>query len=1087
MRIGLNTGPVLLGEIGTTREFTAMGDTVNVASRLQNAAPLNGVLIAHDTYRHVRGVFDVQPLGPMTIRGKTDPLPAYLVEREKPRAFHKGGRGIEGIETRTIGREAELARLQEIYNRVLEERTCQVVTVVGEAGVGKSRLVFEFENWLELRPETIYYFTARAEQERQGLPYALLRDLFAYRFEIQESDPLEVVWEKIERGFSDTFEEYDPGEARLLRTQQTRTQLGADRARLRAHLVGQLLGFDFSASPHVQALGGDARQLRDRAVLYMIAYFQALAVHNPVLLMLEDIHWADDSSLDVLHRLALAAAAPLTLLGLTGADTAPGNRFADDDLDSKGVPGTPLFIVAAGRPTLYERRPQWDEALSSQRLDLRPLSPQDSRRLVDEILQRVEQVPEALYEQVVAGAEGNPFYLEELVKILIEDGVIVKSAARWQVDLDRLSEVRVPATLTAIVQARMDSLPSSERTTLQQAAVVGRQFWDAALCHIGTAKQAGTTPAGVQTNLAALRNREMVFLRKRSTFAGAREYIFKHAISRKVAYESILKRVRRDYHRLVAAWLIQQGGGRAEEYTGLIAEHLQLGEELAQAAVYLRRAGEQAAARYAHAEAASYLGQALALTSEEDAAGRYGLLLARERAYDMQGARSAQTEDLLWLRALAADLADPQRQAEVALRQSHYAEVTGDYPAALAASREAVESAQACGDTGREAAGRLYWGQALYGQGEYAAAREQLEQALAQTTGRPDLEAGVRRNLGKVCWSQGEHTLARKYYEQARHLCRQIGDRQGESLTLISLSTLNWSQHDYTAARNCLEQALEVCREIGDRRGECGALNNLGTVSWSQGDYTAARAYYEQSWRITSEIGELRGQGLALNNLGLIGETQGDYATAQGYYERALEIRRAIGDRQGESLALHNLGAVCAALGDYARAQGYYQQALRIAREIGDRSIEGYALTAQGRALAGLGRFAEAAAACQKAVALRRQSGEKQLVLESLAVGAGVSLARGDVDEAQRQAEEVLDYLQAGGALEGTEEPLRIYLLCYRVLRAVRDPGARKLLATAHALLQEKASRILDTQTRRSFLENVPTHREILAEFGTQT
>ena len=285
MRIGINTGPVLLGKVGTTGECTAMGDTVNLASRLEGAAPVGGILISHDTYRHVRGVFDVQVLEPIEVKGKREPIQVYVVERAKPRAFRMGRRGVEGVETRMIGREAELKQLQDALYAAMEEGEQQMVTITGETGVGKSRLLYEFENWVELLPERIRYFKGRASPEMQNLPYALIRDLFSFRFQIQDSDRARVVWQQVEAGVGEV--------------------LGTnERGQMRAHFIGQLLGFDFSDSPHLQGTLDDAKQLRDRALIYLTEFFQATTELAPTIIFLEDVHWADDSSLDVINHLA---------------------------------------------------------------------------------------------------------------------------------------------------------------------------------------------------------------------------------------------------------------------------------------------------------------------------------------------------------------------------------------------------------------------------------------------------------------------------------------------------------------------------------------------------------------------------------------------------------------------------------------------------------------------------------------------------------------------------------------------------------------------------------------------------------------
>jgi predicted ATPase len=285
----------------------------------------------------------------------------------------------------------------------------------------------------------------------------------------------------------------------------------------------------------------------------------------PTVIFLEDVHWADDSSLDMLNRMA------------------------------RRIPEQSLLIVCVARHRLYERRPNWGEGLAyHRRLELQLLSKHDSSQLVTEILQMVDQVPNALQELVVKGAEGNPFYIEELIKMLIEDGVILTGEEKWQVEPERLADIEVPDTLTGVLQARLEGLPPEERNTLQQASVVGHIFWDDAVEYIRNESAPAGTQSSIRTtesNLSSLRTRELIYHREESTFTDAAEYTFKHAVLRDVTYDSVLKRVRKAYHGLVAKWLIQHSGERAGEYTGLIADHLELAGKYEQAAIYLWQAG----------------------------------------------------------------------------------------------------------------------------------------------------------------------------------------------------------------------------------------------------------------------------------------------------------------------------------------------------------------------------------------------------------------------------------------------------------------------------------------------------------------
>jgi predicted ATPase/class 3 adenylate cyclase len=845
MRIGINTGIALLGEVGTTAEYTAMGDTVNLASRLEHAAPVGGILISHDTYRHVRGVFEVLSLDPISVKGKAEPVQVYVVRAAKPRAFRVSTRGVEGVETRTIGREAELRQLQ-LALFAARDGQPQLVSVVAEAGVGKSRLLYEFNNWIDLLAEHTLLFRGRATQEMINLPYALIRNLLASRFEIQESDPAAVAREKLERGLLEF--------------------IGAGAVE-QVHFIGHLIGLDFANSPYLQGIRADARQIHDRAFHYVTQFFAAAARRHPVVIMLEDIHWADNGSLDLIEHVL------------------------------HEQPEMRLLVVDLTRPGLFERRPGWGEGpLTHTRLDLHPLSKQNSRQLIAEILHKAAEIPPQLEDLILSRVEGNPFYIEELIKMLIEDAVIVTDEDNWRVELDRLEIARVPATLTGVLQARLDVLSSSERAVLQQAAVVGRVFWSNVVERLRSPDELqGAPPPAPVERLSALNRKELIFERPISAFAEAHEYIFKHAILHDVTYESVLKRLRRAYHAQVAESLIELSGERAGEYAGRIGEHFERAGMAAPAAEWYGRAGQQARDTYAPEVAITYYQKAIELWADTpDAPAAEQRFEIYEGLGNMLVARARYAEAL---------------SVHAAMRQE--AEPTGD----------------------SRALARAWYGLSMVQghQSDYRAAIESATQAEAAARA-----AGAHRELAMALrmhgWSLsrlGDAETALALGEQMLALTVEIDDRREMARSLNLLGIAHNMLGHYQQAERCLEQALDICQALDDRWQVMDLLNNLGVIAQARGDYRAAFGRFQDALNMARTIGHRDGELVFLSNLGEAHIRLGEYQAAESNLRRVIQMARAAGS-DGFSDTYVYLAEACLGQGNLADALAAARRALAL-------------------------------------------------------------------------------------------------------------------------------------------------------------
>ena len=849
MRIGLSTGPVLLRRMGNTGEFSAIGDAVDLAQQLEEAAPTGGVLISHPTYRHVRGVFDILEQAPIQVKGKAEPIQAYLVQQATLRIFRMSTRGVAGIETRMVGRDAELLMLQNMFRNAVaslpEDAEAHVVTIVGDAGVGKSRLLYEFEKWIDLQPEKVLYFKGRATWETQAVPYGLIRHMFAYRFEILESDSAAAVWTKFRAGMAGT--------------------LDSDQA----DLVGQLIGFDFSASPAVQTQLG-SKSFGEAATVHLTEYLRATA-SNPMVILLEDIHWADDSSLDLLDRLIAAA------------------------------PDTRLLVVCLARPPLFERRPSWGEGRENHtRINLKPLSRRASRALVGEILKKARDIPGELRDLIVEGAEGNPFYVEELITMLIEDGVIVPGEENWRVELARLAKVRVPSTLIGVLQARLDSLPFKERILLQRASVVGRLFWGAVVAELASDQIQATQ---VDKLLDDARDRELIFRRENSAFAWTQEYVFRHALLRDVIYETVLLKLRRVHHSQVAQWLEHAAGERISEHLSLIAGHYELAGETAKAINFWRRSGEESLKVSAFRDAVRAFERALALlpdASHDQLRGtlphadlaEWGMLLIKlGSSYNWVGNYPAATQHLEQALALAREINDPQME--------------------IAALNELAQVASA--------------------QGTYDTAQNYLDEVLALAREQDDLVcvASTLARLGTNAWKWGNIEQAEKCASESLTIYRELGDQHRISLMLNILGILATLQKNYDQAEQYYEQGLKMAREIDDRQLVADLLNNLGYLGHHcTGNLEKAKRCYQESLLIAQEIGHRSGATSTLNNLGQLYILLGDHQSAWKYLREALIESVAIGAVPLTLEALVGVVQQQIAAGQYLSAAGLLGLAL---------------------------------------------------------------------------------------------------------------------------------------------------------------
>jgi class 3 adenylate cyclase/tetratricopeptide (TPR) repeat protein len=870
-RVGVHTGGVLLGG-GVDEGDSIRGIAVNIAARMEQTAPAGALRISQDTYTQVRGVFDVMPQEPLVVKGLDEPIATYLVMRAKPRAFRTTTRGIEGVATRMVGREAELERLQSAFERLFERRQLEMLLVVADAGVGKSRLLYEFTEWAETRPEVYFGFHGRADPRTQSQPFGLLRDVLAWRLQISDTDSVEVAKSKIEQGIAPLFVDDD----------------GPDLAQAHAHLLGHLVGLDFSDSPHVRGILDDPKQIRTRAFHAAAQAFRRFSAEgeHPIVLRLDDLHWSDDGSLEFLNHLMHV------------------NR------------DVPMLLLCLTRPTLFERRPDLREpAAPDQRIDLAPLDKAVSGELAGELLKRLPEVPDALSALLIARADGNPFYMEELVKMLIDRGALRAGAEAWSLNADKILSDAVPSTLTGILQARLDTLPATERLALQEASVVGMVFWEEALAALD---------AQAPRTLPALVRHELALPRVDTSVDGVHEYSFKHQILHEVTYETVLKRARRTLHARAAEWFADLHGLRATGLLGSAAWHYERAGDTARAAEYYTRAAEDARGRYAHEAALNYIDHALRLCKGEDDAAlalRWRLLDARERTYELLGKRPEQRADLDALQQLADRLADDRLRAEVATRCSLLAGRSGDIHGMESAAREGLTLAERCDDTPLRLNAMRLLADALARHGDLAAGEAMARRGLeeARVLRLPGPESRFLNALTVIAAQRNDTVMLLTTSQQAVALRRALGDRRNEAIGLAALGAGWLDLGHFAQARSDLDECLRLLRAMGDRSQEPLATANLSQLALWEGDAALAREHAATALEVAAEV---RAQALQVFALWCLGNAElalGDLDGADSAYARASELARAAKSPQ-EHDASAGRARVALARGDLAAA-----------------------------------------------------------------------------------------------------------------------------------------------------------------------
>jgi adenylate cyclase len=831
VKIGVSQGRSRTGSYGGSnrRTYSALGDDVNLAARLMQNAPVGEVLITSRVRNASADAFDWEQLAPLLVKGKSQPITVFrLIGEQKRRITHL-------YESKyalpMVGREAELALIEEKFDAASTGRG-HIIGVTAEIGMGKTRLMVEV------------------------IRIARRRNILAYSGECQSYGTTisYLVWQNIWRGFFGL----DPVWTLTEQIQQLERELFRINPALfpRLPLLGAVLNLQIPDNELTTTFSAKLRKESLEGLL--VDCLRSRASGTPLLLLLEDCQWIDPLSHDLL------------------------------DVIARAVTDVPLLIAFAYRPpelrqwvTVGVRQlPHFTEIVLTN-LQTDEVGQLVSLKLAQIYGEKTETLP-ALIERISARAEGNPFYIEELINYLHDRGINPQQ-------LEALQQVDLPTSLYSLVLGRIDQLSENQRALLKVASVIGRFFHAAMLW--GIAHHFGDE-AQVKNDLDILNKLELTLL---DTPEPELAYLFKHVLTQEIAYETLPFATRAMLHEQIGQYIEKTFLTVLTQYVYLLAHHYGHTENIEKKRHYLLRAGQQAQANYANRDAVSYYERLLPLLTDEK---RLDVYLKLGQVLELEGNWQAADEQYRQALTLAEQYEDRQKQglaqfsiAELLLKQSRYPEAAMWYEKALFAFE------------------------------------------LIQDRGGV---AKILNSFGTLSAQQGKYDEAKRFYGSALEIRRALNHQADISNILNNWSLVAQFEGDISGARALQEESLRIRRELGDKFFIANSLNNIGFIAIDQGALSEARTLLEEALAIEREIGAKWAIANTLNNLGNAVRNQGDYLTGYKFYEESLLLNKELEDQRALAYVLEDLGGLIALRGDQPeRALAIVAGAAAIRQSIG--------------------------------------------------------------------------------------------------------------------------------------------------------
>ncbi len=981
-----------------------------------------------------------------------------------------------------VARAAELAFLESALQSMLQGQG-QVRLVAGKAGAGKSTLVEEFARRAqENHPNLALAVGICDPQTGSQDPYLPFREILLKL--MAAAEPLNQP-----AGTDQTLSRRMKSVA--LFSMEAVLAVGPDLAgmvlpggkflaqvgRLAVEKAGWLDKFQERVGR--QEVRGDLKNAsgltRDQVFEQYINVLKKIASKIPLVLVLDDLHWADEASLDLLFRLCRRLEdSRILLIGTYRPDELGGAASGERH---------PLEKL------INELKRYFGDTL----LDLDGVTAQRGRLFVDALLDSDANIlGEDFRLALYSHTNGHPLFTVELIRDLRENGGLIKNqAGDWEVG-SGLEWSRIPARVEGVIEERLGRLPAPIREELAAASVEGEQFTAEVLAAI-LSRDLRQLIRELSGDLQRIH--QLVESAGLTHVGGQRlsNYRFSHSLIRTYLYENLDTIEMAYLHEEIARVLEEMYGQYAASYAVKLAHHYEMAQVSDKAATYLLEAGRQSAAQFAHQTALEFLVRAEGLLAANRLSDRYDLLETRVQVYDMLGERASQQVALQALLKIAEKLDDPLRLAAAELLQAQYAFDTGNMEQAVNLCQNILERTEVLRSDDPQVV-HLHVntltliGQALRLRGNVHEARRQLEQAvsLAEQADFPQGLVQALNHLSMTYWSEGEPANAEPYLEQALQVARELDDPRREWSVLSNLGVIARDEGRSDNAILDYQRALEIARQIGDRLGESTALTNLGEIYFKIGDYSLARQHLTAAQVLAVEIGDRSGAGIAIANLSECSRMLGDLHAAGDFARQALALFQETGFRMGEGIILGNLAAMAQSGGRPDLQKKFAEQSLAVALETSDRYGEGTALNLMAQAMLNLGEHTEAQLLFARAGDLWQSLGDEAGGFQAQLGLATCSQKQNNPAAGKRISELACQLVEQPNTLENL--PLGAYLDLYTAIHSMENaepwqagcPTAADIANLTRQVLNTRTHRISDPTDRQNFIQKVALNRRVL-------